>query len=284
MGKVHKRVEMDPLAYALTIPLFDAPTIAAPRIDNDPLYHAAGQARNGYFDLDTVEGDEPAELLEPPVPEVDLAAVRLEADGLIASAKSEAETLLASARAEAESLANDARSRVAGIETEAHARGFESGEKAGREAADVQMEDMLETMRGLIDVARAERVKLLEGAEPELVRLATEIAERVVQSHLALEPEAVTAIARGALQRLVARENITVRVNPADIERLRAHREAFLSSHDVESLRIVEDQRVDRGGVVIETESGTIDAKVSTQLREARRILQVEDRTTQQAS
>ena len=32
---------------------------------------------------------------------------------------------------------------------------------------------------------------------------------------------------------------------------------------------------MDRGGVVVETESGTIDAKVGTQLDEARKVLNV---------
>jgi flagellar assembly protein FliH len=83
---------------------------------------------------------------------------------------------------------------------------------------------------------------------------------------------------------LIAREKVTVRVNPADVEMLRSHREALLNGHDVESVRVIEDQRVDRGGVVIETESGTIDAKISSQLREARRALHVEDLAATQAS
>ncbi|HET7815192.1 MAG TPA: FliH/SctL family protein, partial [Candidatus Baltobacteraceae bacterium] len=46
------------------------------------------------------------------------------------------------------------------------------------------------------------------------------------------------------------------------------------------NLRLIEDQRVDRGGIVIDTEAGTIDAKISTQLREVSRVLAVEDPLT----
>jgi len=66
---------------------------------------------------------------------------------------------------------------------------------------------------------------------------------------------------------------VTLRVNPADLDTIRQHREAITASNDVEHLRIVEDQRVDRGGVLVETEAGTIDAKIATQLREARRAI-----------
>jgi len=280
VGKVLKRVEMERGAYALTVPYVapQAPERAA--VEADALFAAEHGVRPSLAPA----FDEPGEPVEPARPAVDLEAIRAEADALLAKARAEADALILEARAQAQLATAQAQSRVAEIESESHARGFASGEQAGRSAADAEMEDMLETMRGLIDVARTERVRLLEDAEPELVRLATEIAERVVHQHVAVEPEAVVAMTRQALQRLIAREKVTVRVNPADVETLRNHREALLNGHDVESVRVVEDQRVDRGGVLIETESGTIDAKVSSQLREARRALHVEELAATQAS
>ncbi|MBV9269817.1 MAG: hypothetical protein JO165_01895 [Candidatus Eremiobacteraeota bacterium] len=70
---------------------------------------------------------------------------------------------------------------------------------------------------------------------------------------------------------------MTVRVNPADIETMRENRDRLMLFNDIQQMRVIEDQRVDRGGVVIETEAGTIDAKVSTQLREVRRLLGVDE-------
>ena len=55
------------------------------------------------------------------------------------------------------------------------------------------------------------------------------------------------------------------------------HREEFLNASDIKHLRIIEDQRVDRGGVLVETDGGTIDARIGTQLNEAKRVLHVED-------
>jgi flagellar assembly protein FliH len=267
-------------AYALTVPFVTPQAPARAAVEADALFAAEHGARPPLAPA----FDEPGEAIEPAAPAVDLEALRAEADALLVKARAEADALVLEARAQAQLATGQAQARVAEIEAESHARGFESGEKAGRAAADAEMEDMLETMRGLIDVARTERVKLLENAEPELVRLATEIAERVVHQHVSVEPESVVTMTRQALQRLIAREKVTVRVNPADVETLRNHREALLNSHDVESVRVVEDQRVDRGGVLIETESGTIDAKVSSQLREARRVLRVEELAATQAS
>ena len=77
---------------------------------------------------------------------------------------------------------------------------------------------------------------------------------------------------------------MTVRVNPADIETMREHREQLMSMNDIDNMRVIEDQRVDRGGVVIETEAGTIDAKISTQLREARRAARGRGRRERRAA
>lgn len=282
MGKVLKRVEMERGAYALTVPFVVPQAPSRAPAEADPLFAAEHGIRPRIApSLDEIEIETP---VEPAPPAIDLEAIRAEADALRAAARADADALLAEARAQSQLAVTQAQARVAEIEAQAHARGFEGGDKAGRASADAEMEDMLETMRGLIDVARTERAKLIENAEPEIVRLATDIAERVLHDHIAIEPETVVTMTRQALQRLIAREKVTVRVNPADVEILRTHREALLNGHDVESVRVVEDQRVDRGGVVIETESGTIDAKISSQLREARRVLHVEDLAATQAS
>ena len=139
------------------------------------------------------------------------------------------------------------------------------------------MNDMLVTMRGLLEMARAERHKLIEDAEPELVRLALGIAERVLHQQVALDRGVVVEMAKVAIARLIERDTVTVRVNPADLERMREHREELIAIGDIRNLRVVEDKRVDRGGVVVDSETGTIDARIATQLEEARKILDIED-------
>ena len=117
----------------------------------------------------------------------------------------------------------------------------------------------------------------MESAEPELVRLAIGIAERVLHQQIALDRGVVVEMAKVAIARLVDKESITVRVNPGDIERMKEHRDELLDSGEIKNFRVVEDQRVDRGGVLVETDGGTIDARISTQLNEAKRLLHIED-------
>ena len=103
------------------------------------------------------------------------------------------------------------------------------------------------------------------------------IAERIVHDELVTNPNVIVENVRQALTRLVSREVVTLRVNPVDLDMIRQHRDGIIAAGDVEHLRIVEDQRIDRGGVIIETDAGTIDSKVATQLREARRAILGDD-------
>jgi flagellar assembly protein FliH len=222
------------------------------------------------------ERPEDAEVCTPE-PHDYAAAAREEAAQLIDDAARDAAQLIRDAEERAHTLVAEAERRSAEIEAQAKQQGFEQGGSDGRAAVQAEMDEMLETMRGLVEMARVERHKIIESAEPEIVKLSVAISERILNQHIALDHEAVVELARSAISRLVNRETVTVRVHPADVEVMRQHRDTLMQMNDIDNLRIIEDQRVDRGGVVIETDAGNIDAKISTQLREVRRLLAVEE-------
>lgn len=219
-----------------------------------------------------------APALDPEPAQIDWSALHARAAALVDMASADAQALISQAQQHAHELVSGARAHAAQIEEEHRSAGYERGVADGRNAAQLDMEDMLSTMRGLIEMALVERHKIVEGAQAEIVRLATVIAERIVHQRVEADDQVVIEMTRAAIARLVNRETVTVRVNPADIETMRENRERIMSMNDVDHLRLIEDQRVDRGGVVLETESGTIDSKISTQLREVRRLLAVDER------
>jgi flagellar biosynthesis/type III secretory pathway protein FliH len=77
----------------------------------------------------------------------------------------------------------------------------------------------------------------------------------------------VSIIARACIARVRDRQEIVIHANPADIETLNRYRDQFIRLEDLGALRIIEDSRVGLpGGILIETSSGEIDARVETQL------------------
>jgi flagellar assembly protein FliH len=273
MGRVVKGARFREERYALEVPEIVVPVVEPVAAADD--FASADGFGFGAFD-DGFLADAPL-ATAPREPDVDFDAIRLQAQTVLDEAAHDAEALLADARERARALVEDAAARADTIAQDARRRGHDDGFHAGREAADAEMDDMLVTMRGLLEMARVERHKLIEEAEPELVRLALGIAERVLHQQVALDRGVVVEMAKTAIARLIERDTVTVRVNPADLERMREHRDDLMALGDIRNLRLLEDKRVDRGGVVVETDGGTIDARIGTQLGEARKILHIED-------
>ncbi len=264
MGKIVRAARIIDERYYVDVPptALDEPPSAP---DDRAQEYAAAFRAPGDFQPDVAES--------APVPTVDWEALRADAEAIVDRAASDAETLLSQAESTALDLVAKADARVTEIEEEARARGSERGYEEGKQKGQTELDPVIATFRDVAQSIREQRQHILERAEPELVRLAMTIAERIVHTEVVTNANVVVENVRSALTRIISREVVTLRVNPADHDIIRAHRDAIHAASDVEHLRIVEDQRVDRGGVVIETEAGTIDAKIATQLMEARRAI-----------
>jgi flagellar assembly protein FliH len=265
MGRVVKNARVNAQRYH----------VGVPRIETNGAHHYDDPMSN--YIAPVVEAPAVVEPPTPAPPPVDTEQLARAAHGVVEKAEEQAKALLADAHQRAGTLISDAAHRADQLIEATKAHAHTEGYAEGKAAADREMADMIAAMHNLVDMARLERHKIMAEAEPELVRLAIGIAERVLHQQVALDRGVVVEMAKVAIARLVDRESVTVRVNPADLEHMREHRDAFLSSGDIRNFRVIEDQRVDRGGVVVETDGGTIDAKISTQMAEAKRVLRVED-------
>ncbi|HXP93518.1 MAG TPA: FliH/SctL family protein [Candidatus Binatia bacterium] len=265
MGRVVKNATLSEEQYVLGVPA--APSTAV---------SSNGHASEGVV-LGAPIAQAPKAPVAPPAPSIDWDALRAEAASIIDEAAEGAQSLVSDAGALAKTIVEEGVAQRSAVTQAAHNQGFEVGREAGRHSADQEMNEMVVTMRGLVDMARAERHKIIESAEPEIVKLAMGIAERIVHKVVDVDRDIVVEMTKAAIQRLLEREVVTVRVHPADLERMKEHRDDVLALGDVKHMRIIEDQRVDRGGVIVETESGSVDAKIATQLDEAKHVLHVED-------
>jgi flagellar assembly protein FliH len=72
-----------------------------------------------------------------------------------------------------------------------------------------------------------------------------------------------------ALRKLKSRGEVLVKVNLDDVDLTSEHVKDFMRMvENVQSVTVVEDSTVDKGGCIIETDFGEIDARISSQLHE----------------
>ncbi len=174
-----------------------------------------------------------------------------------------ADALLEAARREAEAICGDARAQAEAIKGEV-------AERAGAAAAS-------EVAR-LIELLSRTHAEIVRQAEPQLIDLATAIAQRVLNRELHLNPQAVAELVAAALveaQSPWAGPEVTVRIHPLDAEHTAPY-DAELSSllSDGQTLRLEPDPTVPRFGCRVETAAGSVDATLATQLELLRQALQ----------
>jgi len=117
--------------------------------------------------------------------------------------------------------------------------------------------------------------KFYKEAEPEIIKLVIAIAEKVIGNIVEEKPEAIQDVVRQALERSLG-DRITVRLNPQDYKTIIENQFEFKDVLDrTKRLHFKEDDTIAQGGCIVETEVGTIDAQIQTQMEAIRKALEL---------
>ena len=167
--------------------------------------------------------------------------------------------VLAQAQAEAEQL------RDAAI-----AEGF----AAGRADALAALEPALAALVQAVEDVREQQLQAADELERRAVELGLALAKKVVGGTLEVKPEKVIDTVTGALRGIVERERVIVLVNPDDLEIVREAMEGIRASlGGMEHCVVEAERRVGRGGCLVRTPVGDIDARVETKLERAGEVV-----------
>lgn len=174
-------------------------------------------------------------------------------------------------------LLADAAEQAEQLRETARAEGYAEGRAAGHERGIGEVSAAAAALRQACESLHALHDELVEPLERDAVELAVALAEKILAGALQARPELVQASVQGAIRRLGERRRITVLVNPADLELLDAAvGEEQRRLIGAERLELQGEERVARGGAVVRTEEGEVDASIQVQLERAREVLAAE--------
>jgi type III secretion protein L len=176
----------------------------------------------------------------------------------IVEARHEARRIMSEADEYAERARRQADELARQMREQAYAEGYEKG---------------LAELNTHIFSARQTRERVLLETETDLVRLAVKMAEKIIGRELKQSPSTSADIVATALRHARRSDVITIRINPADFPAVDAARAQLDQAGRAQFLDIVADKQVSAGGCLIESDSGTIDAQLETQLRVLERAL-----------
>jgi flagellar assembly protein FliH len=116
---------------------------------------------------------------------------------------------------------------------------------------------------------------VFRNAEHLVTKLACEIARKIISAELALNPEIIAGVVKKTLSFIADRERLIVRVAPQEIDIVKERQNLWLPAGErLRDIQIVEDPLIQPGGCVIESNTGTADARLGVQFEELAELVE----------
>jgi flagellar assembly protein FliH len=143
---------------------------------------------------------------------------------------------------------------------------FAAGVEAGKQAAIEHCSSTVEAMTKAAEQFHTQLAGIQESLKHQILGLSMAIARQVVMSELTTNPESIGGVLEQLLDDAEGRNVYAVRLNPDDLELINELPVAeTLAQTDVQ---LRSDPEIERGGCIIETGFGRLDAQIETRLSE----------------
>jgi flagellar assembly protein FliH len=153
----------------------------------------------------------------------------------------------------------------------AHEDGYREGLKVGHDEAYKKFQEdganRLKAFDSFITHCENAKTEIFRANERLLVELVFKIGKMILMKELSTDKDYVIRLATDLLEKIGARENITIRLNPAQLETAGMIREGIEKQLGaLKNINFEASDQVAGGGCAIETEWSAIDASVCKQL------------------
>ena len=184
-------------------------------------------------------------------------------------ARSETEQMTERAKLEVERMLKETEMRVSEIEHEAYQKGYDAGREVGYKDGEAESHRLINRLGTIIGRAIEVREQLISDSEKQMVEMVLMIARKIIKDEIIERKEVVLNNIREALKRVKDRDRIDIRVNFADLDLTASHKDELIKmTESLRKVNIYEDSHIDRGGCIIETDIGSIDARIFTQFNQ----------------
>ncbi len=147
-------------------------------------------------------------------------------------------------------------------------RGVEEGKLQGYQQAEADYREKVENLRAIALAFQKEREIFFRENEDKLIELVLKIARRIVQELPPFVPKLIHHTIHKVLEVLGTESELEVHVSPEDYQDMEQLQQAIEKRLvNIEQLSFKPDPRIQRGGCIIETPAGKIDARIETQIQ-----------------
>ena len=183
----------------------------------------------------------------------------------------ELEKNLLRAKAEIDSLKDEMGRR----EKAAHRQGVEEGREAGKREGHTkattefndQISNILDHLHNYLREVELSRRSLITESYGDLLQLLRAITKKVINAEIATNNDIIIGTLKKALTYIADRTRLRIRVALGDLETVTGRTDFWTSINErLDRVTIEPDERITRGGCIVESAAGIADARIETQV------------------
>lgn len=181
-------------------------------------------------------------------------------------AEQEAQEIIDNAQAEKEKILKEAKEK-------GYQDGYQQGKDEGLQEVEAEKEQLISEAKHLLVAAKQDYQDTLKELEPEICRLITEIAEKLISDRLEDQQELVSELVKNGIERMTEQNKVIIRAHPDDYAQLEADKDQILEGFSDLRIELKQDDDLKPGAPILFGENGHIELELSRQIDELRRAL-----------
>lgn len=164
-----------------------------------------------------------------------------------------------------EQAASEKEEKEAAAAEDGYREGYNSGYSEGINQAQTMINQAME-IKTQLDKRYGE---ILREAEGQIIELVLEIANKVIGQELTQNSEVVMSLIKQSIVKCTFKDKLTVRVSEEDYDYVNSNKEKIVMlTEGINDLEIYCDKALPKGGCIVETPSGEINAGINVQMKE----------------
>lgn len=151
---------------------------------------------------------------------------------------------------------------------------FKEGIQAGLAQADNNLNEPLQALANALEDISGLRATLLKENAGDMLKLIMAIAEQVIHCEVSIKEDVILATLDGALDAAIESDEYHIKINPDDFTVVTEKKPELVASiTGLKNITLETDQKIIRGGCLIESDLGQVDATIDGRLDEIRHHL-----------
>jgi flagellar assembly protein FliH len=174
---------------------------------------------------------------------------------------------------------NDMSAKLERVYEKGHTDGFSKGEAAAYEKArneyNASLDELQKKTHEMCVALEASKKAVYSGASEILLALSFEFVKKILHAEVTGNREILLSVLQKALSYIADKDRLIIKVAKDDMETVSGRKDYWMPvGEHLESIIIEEDERIEKGGCIVESNSGIIDARLGVQFEELKEVVQ----------